>query len=119
MIAFANAQHNAHATQDDAHVAIQMQGSLSLLVVRALRGVLGDILSNRAYWVRMGPTRYIEFSTMLAPKGIRIPGLHSYVRGYNLTQENTCCLRLQPHLYPSMVVTRLGRSDELRHSRRE
>ena len=25
MIAFANAQHNAHAAQDDAHVAIQMQ----------------------------------------------------------------------------------------------
>ena len=42
MIAFANAQHNAHAAQDDAHVAIQMQGPLSLLVIRALRGVLGD-----------------------------------------------------------------------------
>ena len=63
MIAFANAQHNAHAAQDDAHVAIQMQGPLSLLVIRALRGALGNILSNRAYWVRMGPTRYIEFST--------------------------------------------------------
>ena len=49
------------------------------------------------------------------PKGIRIPGLHSYVSGYNLTQENACCLRLQPHLYPSMVVTGLGRGDELRH----
>ena len=56
---------------------------------------------------------------MLAPKGIRIPGLHSYVSGYNLTQENTCCLRLQRHLYPSMVATGLGRGDELRHSRRE
>ena len=51
--------------------------------------------------------------------GIRVPGLHSYVRGYNLTQENACCLRLQPHLYPSMVETGLGRGDELRHSRRE
>ena len=64
MIAFANAQHNAHAAQDDAHVAIQMQGPLSLLVIRALRGVLGDMLSNRAYWVQMGLTRYIEFSTV-------------------------------------------------------
>ena len=63
MIAFANAQHNAHAAQDDAHVAIQMQGPLSLLVIRALRGALGNILSNRAYWVRMGPARYTEFST--------------------------------------------------------
>ena len=60
MIAFANAQHNAHAAQDDAHVAIQMQGPLSLLVIRALRGALGNILSNRAYWVQMGLTRYIE-----------------------------------------------------------
>ena len=68
MIAFANAQHNAHAAQDDAHVAIQMQGPLSLLVIRALRGVLGDILSNRAYWVRMGPTRYTEFSTIGTPQ---------------------------------------------------
>ena len=63
VIAFANAQHNAHAAQDDAHVAIQMQGPLSLLVIRALRGVLGNILSNRAYWVRMGPARYTQFST--------------------------------------------------------
>ena len=63
MIAFANAQHNVHAAKDDAHVAIQMQGPLSLIVIRALRGVLGNILSNRAYWVRMGPTRYTEFST--------------------------------------------------------
>ena len=53
------------------------------------------------------------------PKGIRIPGFQSYVSVYKLTQENVCCLRLQPHLYPSMVVTGLGRGDELRHSRRE
>ena len=53
------------------------------------------------------------------PKGIRIPGLHSYVSDYKLTQENACFLRLQPHLYPSVVVTGLGRGDELRHSRRE
>ena len=46
-------------------------------------------------------------------------GIFSYVRGYNLTQDSACCLRLQPHLYPSMVVTGLGRGDELRHSRRE
>ena len=65
MIAFANAQHNAHAAQDDAHVTIQMQGPLSLIVIRALRGVLGNILSNRAYWVRMGPARYTEFSTVV------------------------------------------------------
>ena len=63
MIAFANAQHNAHAAQDDAHVAIQMQGPLSLLVIRALRGALGNILSNREYWVRMGPARYTQFLT--------------------------------------------------------
>jgi len=62
---------------------------------------------------------HVTIKRMLAPKGIRIPGLHSYVRGFNLTQENTCCLRLQPHLYPSMVETGLGRGDELRHSRRE
>ena len=62
---------------------------------------------------------HVTIKRMLAPKGIRIPGLHSYVRGYNLTQENTCCLRLQPHLYPSMVETGLGRGDEPRHSRRE
>ena len=67
MIAFANAQHNAHAAQYDAHVVIQMQVPLSLLVIRALRGALGNILSNRAYWVRMGPTRYIEFSTITPP----------------------------------------------------
>ena len=54
-----------------------------------------------------------------SPLGIRIPGLYSHVRGYHLTQENACCLRLQPHLYPSMVATGLGRGDELRHSRRE
>ena len=62
---------------------------------------------------------HLIIKRMLAPKGIRIPGLHSYVSGYNLTQENTCCLRLQRHLYPSMVETGLGRGDELRHSRRE
>ena len=61
----------------------------------------------------------VTIKRMLAPKGIRIPGLHSYVSGYNLTQENTYCLRLQRYLYPSMVGTRLGRGDELRHSRRE
>ena len=43
----------------------------------------------------------------------------SYVSVYKLTQENACCLRLQPHLYPSMVVTGLERGDELRHSRRK
>ena len=63
--------------------------------------------------------RMISSSKGCSPLGIRIPGLYSYVRGYNLTQENACCLRLQPHLYPSMVVTGLGRGDELRHSRRE
>ena len=73
MIAFANAQHNAHAAQDDAHVAIQMQGPLSLLVIRALRGVLGDILSNRAYWVQMGLTRYIEFSTVYSLRHYYMP----------------------------------------------
>ena len=62
---------------------------------------------------------HVTIKRMLAPNGIRIPGLHSYVRGYNLTQENACCLRLQPHLCPSMVETGLGRGDELRHSRRE
>ena len=30
----------------------------------------------------------VTIKRMLAPKGIRIPGLHSYVRDYNLTQEN-------------------------------
>ena len=30
---------------------------------------------------------HVTIKRMLAPKGIRIPGLHSYVRGYNLTQE--------------------------------
>ena len=34
-----------------------------IVFARALRGALGNILSNRAYWARMGPTRYIEFST--------------------------------------------------------
>ena len=53
------------------------------------------------------------------PQASMYPGIYSYVRGYNLTQENACCLRLQPHLYPSMVGTGLGRGDELRHSRRE
>ena len=46
-------------------------------------------------------------------------GLHSYVSGYNLTQENACCLRLPRYLYPSLVETRLGRGEELRHSRSE
>ena len=50
------------------------------------------------------------------PKGIRIPGFHSYVSVYKLTQENACCLRLQPHFYAGMVVTGLGRGDGLRHS---
>ena len=31
---------------------------------------------------------HVTIKRMLAPKGIRIPGLHSYVRGYNPTQEN-------------------------------
>ena len=50
------------------------------------------------------------------PKGIRIPGFLSYDRVYKLTQENACCLRLQPHFYPTMVVIGLGRGDELRRS---
>ena len=61
----------------------------------------------------------VTIKRMLAPKGIRIPGFHSHVSVYKLTQENACCLRLQRHLYPSMVGTGLGRGDELRHSRRE
>ena len=31
---------------------------------------------------------HVTIKRMLAPKNIRIPGLHSYVRGYNPTQEN-------------------------------
>ena len=77
MIAFANAQHNAHAAQDDAHVAIQMQGPLSLLVIRALRGALGNILSNREYWVRMGPARYTQFLTGYGSRTIMVHGLCS------------------------------------------
>ena len=30
---------------------------------------------------------HVTIKRMLAPKGIRIPGLHSYVSVYNLTQE--------------------------------
>ena len=49
---------------------------------------------------------------------------HPYTRASILCQwlesdtGKRMLFRLQPHLYPSMVVTGLGRGDELRHSRR-
>ena len=95
MIAFANAQHNAHAAQDDAHVAIQMQGPLSLLVIRALRGALGDILSNRAYWVQMGLTRYTEVSTGYGGRTTSmVHGLYSKCSS-NIGSPNRISMRLQ------------------------
>ena len=58
----------------------------------------------------------LTIKRMLTQKASVYPGIYSNVRGYNLTQENAGCLRLQPHLYPSRVETGLGRGDELSHS---
>mmetsp|Transcript_48564 Transcript_48564/g.66119 ORF Transcript_48564/g.66119 Transcript_48564/m.66119 type:complete len:81 (-) Transcript_48564:682-924(-) len=55
-----------YAARNYARVAIQMKGTLSLFIGRALSGVLGEILPNCAYRAGMGPTRHIVFSTHVA-----------------------------------------------------
>ena len=48
-------------------------------------------------------------------QGIRIAVIFSYIRVVKADIGNACCLRLQPHFYPVMVETGLGRGDGLRN----